>query len=231
MATTKLNTSIREAFIRSVMDDVPHVDYVALIKNLIEEALPSCVPAEIKAVLANPDLRVYLRRKEVYTRELCGYGTIPITALPSSWVTDDTYYPNLRVSALPDDAPFRLRSQVQEWGRLCKQQSETRDSLRTRLKQVAYGCTTLKQLKEALPEFNDPKYLPPEFAPTARAALPALANLSADFIRAGWPKDKPRAAVKADADAKTGAGVLTPDPAVVAAKARKAAAKKARGAA
>lgn len=61
---------------------------------------------------------------------------------------------------------------------------ERRMAARRSLKSVVNGCTTLKQLKTALPEFV--KYMPTEEKPTAN--LPALANLSADFIRLGWPK-------------------------------------------
>jgi hypothetical protein len=61
---------------------------------------------------------------------------------------------------------------------------EQRAAARRNLKAVVEGCSTLKQLKTALPEFE--KYLPTEEKPTAN--LPALANLAADFVKLGWPK-------------------------------------------
>jgi hypothetical protein len=63
---------------------------------------------------------------------------------------------------------------------------EKRDEARRKLKSVVNGCSTLKQLKTALPEFA--KYMPTEEKPTAN--LPALANLAADFVKLGWPKGK-----------------------------------------
>lgn len=63
-----------------------------------------------------------------------------------------------------------------------KAQAEARNDARRKLKGVVNGCTTLKQLQTALPEFV--KYMPTEEKPTAN--LPALANLSADFVKLGW---------------------------------------------
>lgn len=59
------------------------------------------------------------------------------------------------------------------------------ENLQTRLKGVAYACTTRKQLEEALPEFSS--YLPEEEAKAAKN-LPAVANVLSDFVKAGWPK-------------------------------------------
>ncbi len=53
------------------------------------------------------------------------------------------------------------------------------------LRGVVEGCNTVKQLKEALPEFA--KYAPHEEATSKN--LPALANVVAEFSKAGWPKD------------------------------------------
>lgn len=63
-----------------------------------------------------------------------------------------------------------------------KAQAEARNDARRKLEGVVNGCTTLKQLQTALPEFV--KYMPTEEKPTAN--LPALANLSADFVKLGW---------------------------------------------
>lgn len=62
---------------------------------------------------------------------------------------------------------------------------EKRAEAERKLRSVVNGCSTLKQLKTALPEFA--KYMPTEDKPTAN--LPALANLAADFSRLGWPKE------------------------------------------
>jgi hypothetical protein len=65
-----------------------------------------------------------------------------------------------------------------------KAEDETRYKAERSLAGVVEACSTLKQLKERLPEFT--KYYPTEEAPTAN--LPALANVVADLSKLGWPK-------------------------------------------
>lgn len=69
-------------------------------------------------------------------------------------------------------------------GQLHRQQ-QTRSALKDRLRSVAYACSTRKALLAALPEFE--KYLP-EDEPAALRTLPVVANVVADFVKAGWPK-------------------------------------------
>lgn len=57
-----------------------------------------------------------------------------------------------------------------------------RAAFKTKLNAMVEGVTTLKQLKEILPEFE--KYFPTEEKPTAN--LPAVANLVADAVKLGW---------------------------------------------
>ena len=58
--------------------------------------------------------------------------------------------------------------------------------LRKQLTAVIASCTTLKQAKEALPEFV--KYLPEEPGSAIDRTLPVVGNLVADLSKAGWPK-------------------------------------------
>ena len=53
-----------------------------------------------------------------------------------------------------------------------------------KLKGIIDGCSTLKQLKTLLPEFE--KYMPSETAPTKN--LPAVVNVVADLTKLGWPR-------------------------------------------
>lgn len=60
------------------------------------------------------------------------------------------------------------------------------NNLRKQLTAVIASCTTLKQAKEALPEFV--KYLPEEPGSAIDRTLPVVGNLVADLSKAGWPK-------------------------------------------
>lgn len=60
------------------------------------------------------------------------------------------------------------------------------NNLRKQLTAVIAACSTLKQAKEALPEFI--KYLPEEPGNPVDRTLPVVGNLVADLSKAGWPK-------------------------------------------
>ena len=60
------------------------------------------------------------------------------------------------------------------------------NDLRKQLTAVIAACSTLKQAKEALPEFI--KYLPEEPGNVVDRTLPVVGNLVADLSKAGWPK-------------------------------------------
>ena len=60
------------------------------------------------------------------------------------------------------------------------------NDLRKQLTAVIAACTTLKQAKEALPEFV--KYLPGEPDNAIDRTLPVVGNLVADLSKVGWPK-------------------------------------------
>ena len=73
------------------------------------------------------------------------------------------------------------------------EQKKKIDELESTIRGIVGGCSTLKQLREALPEFA--KYMPTEQEPLSKC-LPALANVVADFQAAGFkfPKNNEVAA-------------------------------------
>ena len=61
------------------------------------------------------------------------------------------------------------------------------EAVKASLRATIYSCSTLKQAKDRLPEFE--KYLPSEAGSLpASANLPVVANLVADLTKLGWPK-------------------------------------------
>lgn len=66
--------------------------------------------------------------------------------------------------------------------------TDTCNALKAKLTAAIAACFTLKQAKERLPEFV--KYLPTDRDSTGTSNLPAVANLVADLVQLGWPKDK-----------------------------------------
>lgn len=163
----KLTNNLREAFIRAAMDDVPHVDYSEQIQSVAQKAAAALLPLKVRALWADNTLRPYVAT--VYFR-----GAM----LPGTNADDN----KIRAAAEVVVAPLIKAREAQE---------AARKDLARKLRAVAYSVTTRAALVEALPEFE--KYLP---ADERTANLPAIANVVAEFVAAGWPKGKKPATKK-----------------------------------
>lgn len=157
----RLNETIKTAFIRAVMDDVPQKDYAEEVRILVQKAALKALPPAIKKLYEDDATRDYVNTKDIYT----ALGYVRVYA-KKDFTLSETIKTKL------DD--------IKENNRL---QSEKRSGLKKRLESVVAGCRTKKQLVDTLPEFE--KYLPPADEKTAN--LPAVANVVSDFVSAGWP--------------------------------------------
>lgn len=169
MASIRLNESMRAAFVRAVMDDVPTVDYDEKIGKLVRAAALRDTPPEMqKCMKAHPE---WFRSRTVF----CQYADNVSVHQTEQWVRAFEKAPEL--AALCAEA---------------KAASDARITLRQNLRAAILMCTTVKQAHEALPEFA--KYLP-ETPAAADRTVPVIANLVSDLTAAGWPKDqkKPKA--------------------------------------
>lgn len=166
----KLNKTIRDAFVRAVMNDVPSVDYDALAAKKVQDHAYQNLPPEIRKVYDKPALRGYLNATHTY---------LPRPLQDTHVVTADTSYWWLK------DAP-NLWVELEALAEQKAAQRAARDELKGKLQSVAYSVTTRKALEAALPEFA--QYLPAEAVVSKN--LPAVANVVADFVKAGWPKEK-----------------------------------------
>ena len=166
----KLTKFMREAFVRAAMQDVPSVDYNEKARELVQKAAKEMMPPAIqKLVKAGGAEVAYIRT---------GYLSMP-GCLSNVTVYCRDAYPQL--SELPTD----VQTQVREMAAAAKVQSEKRRELDAKLEAAAKSVTTRKALAELLPEFE--RYLPID-TPAACKTLPAIANVVAEFSKAGWPK-------------------------------------------
>lgn len=164
----KLTNYMRDAFIEAVMADVPAVDYQAqadaLVRDHVAKEFAKVFP---RIDITSPEVLEWIR--PAYIRTPGALNSVRAHA--------------------PDSMSLKGNEKV--WKKLealsgqLHRQQQTRTALRDRLKSVAYSCTTRKALLAALPEFE--KYLP-EDEPAALRTLPVVANVVADFVKAGWPK-------------------------------------------
>lgn len=160
----RLTNSIRDAFVNSVMNDTPSVDYADLMQKEANRIGRAMIPPEIAAVYDEyPD---WFEKQWVNIGKWYGYGPFPARGARFA------------------DADIQVMNRLKA---LEHEQGHARERLRDQLKQAAASVTTTKALAEALPEFA--KYLPADEAKARN--LPALANVVADFVKAGWPKGQP----------------------------------------
>ena len=160
----RLTNYMRDAFISAAMDDVPREDFEGQMQTLLIKAAISCLPPKVRALYDDPATRDFIR----HTRPTCGFNY--------------TYVPGL--GTLPVDTQ-------EKYGGLKEKQREQeagRRELTAQLRGVAYSARTRKALVALLPEFE--KYLPADDSAACKT-LPAVAvaNVMADFAKAGWPKD------------------------------------------
>lgn len=164
----RLTNAMRSAFVRSAMNDVPMIDYEERIAALMTDAAVELLPAPLKKIwIENPELRNYFCT--IYVSVSCGgsYCSVWVPAIPAH--------------------EAEIESAAVDLSNLADKQNEQRTALRTKLEACAASVSTRKALAALLPEFE--KYLPQDDTAACRT-LPAVANVVADFVKAGWPKER-----------------------------------------
>jgi hypothetical protein len=165
----KLTNTIRDAFVRAAMDDVPSIDYSEKIRAEAVKAAVEMLPLRAKAAWNDKDSRPFVHS---FYRSIGNTGV---------------NLPGTGESKAVDKVREACAALVEAEGK----QNEQRAALKSRLRAVAYSVSTRKALADALPEFE--KYLPADEAAALRT-VPVIANVVAEFVQAGWPKGKKKAA-------------------------------------
>lgn len=169
----KLTNSIRNAFVRAAIDDVPTINYDEIAKDYVIKFAYNRLPDEIKRIVDNPCLSSWINTIRVNT---------PFNISCYTVYSLDYDYDMIKQDA---DAWHGLV----EISNNKKDQNEKINKLKSMLSNVAYSVTTRKALAERLPEFE--KYLPSEHQKPS--SLPCVAGIVDEFTKAGWPKPKKEA--------------------------------------
>lgn len=172
----KLTNTLRDAYIASALSDVPSVNHDEEIRKLVVADFVDRLPPKVRKVWEDSSTRHYIKT------DYGSWGGVSVTVPHPETISYN------RCPSLSPETKARVDALKAERDACSKVRSE----LTQKLKSAAYGCTTRKQLAELLPEFE--KYLPADEAKAIRQNLPAVANLVADFAKAGWPKSKSAAA-------------------------------------
>ena len=170
----KLTKYMREAFVRSAMDDVPSIDYEQQLREKVQQASVAALPESVRALWLDEKTKPYI--KTMYRTFASQSFDVPGLE-GSRW----NGLPPLPVLLPPDRLEIDAIVEKQ------RAQAEQRRHLNDTLTAAATSATTRKALATMLPEFE--KYLPAD-EPAACRTLPAITNIMADFSKAGWPKGK-----------------------------------------
>lgn len=168
----RLTNTIRDAFIRAAMDDVPlGRSHKEEIRKLAQDDVFAKLPKDIQKIWKeNKESRAFLKVRH------------------DSFCEVSFVYPAISEY---NSGSIAISPEVKEKIKALKTEMDADDKVRKDLKDklhgIAYSCTTRKQIAEALPEFE--KYLPEDEGKALRS-LPVIANIVADFTKAGWPAKK-----------------------------------------
>lgn len=164
---TTLTKDNKERMIRSIMGDIPQIDYQTAGADFIKAAVVEKLPPKVKAVWQDKEYKKYIKVARVSTD--CGRirATVP-------WFSDYAY--SREIKEFVGDETW---NEFLEFGRLNTQQIEARCALQNQMEANFSTVRTFKQFRERFPELE--KYLPHE--PGSSANLPVTSDL-ADRLRA-----------------------------------------------
>lgn len=159
----RLTNTIRDAFIKAVMQNVPSIDHQAEVDRLVRADVTAQLPAKVRAVAEDKDIRHHLN--QCFIRMPGAFSSIVVLAANTTCITPAT------------------RSALNALWEKERAQREQRKKLEDRLRQCAYAVSTRKALVEMLPEFE--RFLP-EDTPAANRSLPVVTGVVQEFIAAGF---------------------------------------------
>lgn len=170
----RLTNTIRDAFVRAAMQDVPKQDFDAPAQKAFEDGMKKIMPKEIADIIKKGGPACdWIHFDYISTPpELSNYRSAAPRGCGYGWMKTNAQ---------------QLWNELEGFSQKKLIQSKQREELERKLKNVAYSCTTRKQLVDALPEFE--KYLPEDEAIAIRT-LPVVTNVVAEFVKAGWPTKK-----------------------------------------
>ena len=184
----KLTKAHREEFVRAVLADVPTKDYTTQAEDLARKL---CQAKYKELGLSGVDIN-RLKYAGIYIHVWQDDATDTMMASRPSDAMRVYYtcsmFASISCRGLTDTEIAEI-SDCPEMMAIRQGYVDERNmlnNLRKQLTAVIASCTTLKQAKEALPEFV--KYLPEEPGSTIDRTLPVVGNLVADLSKAGWPK-------------------------------------------
>lgn len=187
----KLSKKHREDFVEAVMSDVPSANYPTQAEDRARLLYKQI--AEKVGVSNIPCVRLEMRSCSIYLSKNGQTHKFARNGREEGWAwKDNDGYCFFRIglhglTQKEVEDSIEKDPEIQKLVDLFIEEKNKHADLRQKVTAVIAACSTLKQAKEALPEFE--KYLPAEPGNVDRS-LPVVGNLVADLAKAGWPAKK-----------------------------------------
>ena len=162
----RLTTYHRAAILKAALNDVPQVDYEQLARDAAMKVAVAMLPSDVRAIWKKYGTSTIFT--DNIWLERCGIVHMKLPYLSGE-------HKKLEKTA---------REAVEEIHQLHLAQVKQMEELKVGLYGALVAITTIKALKAQLPELA--KYAPTE--PERSSNLPAIANVMANLMKAGWPK-------------------------------------------
>ena len=189
-----LNKTHKAEIVRDIMADIPVVDYSAQAQALLQAKAIDKMPAEVRVVYDNPELRRWLSTRFATHASYigCSYIVWQRESLERSGGTLYAYRVSHNSGTEDQELVTEVRGPLADLSRAAEEQWKARRSMEDKLKTVLAGIRTLKQAKTLLePELH--KYLPeepPKDMKPAQASTALVPYVVAGLREMGWPKDQ-----------------------------------------
>lgn len=191
-----LNKTHKELIVRKIMADIPVIDYSAQAQAILQAKAIEKMPAEVRAVYDNPDMRHWLAKRYAshHTHLSGSYIFWQCRTGAGDWL----YVSRCGRNGDPEDRELvaEVHDQIYELAKAAEEQWKARRSMEDKLRMMFYDIRTLKQAKTLL-EKELHKYLPeepPKEPKPAQASTALVPYVVAGLREMGWPKDKEEAA-------------------------------------
>jgi hypothetical protein len=167
----RFTNDARKKLVKSVMADVPMIDYQEKFRVLLQTWAISNLPDEMRGS--------YAKYPEWFSHTYTEAGT-DFTQVCIVGPDSDNWKATL--AAIKGDA--RLWAQIAELERLNREQEDRIDALKDKVRALVWSCFTVEQLHARAPELT--KYVETD-EPLDRT-VPEVTSVLESLAEAGWPK-------------------------------------------
>jgi hypothetical protein len=189
-----LNKTHKAEIVKKIMADIPMIDHTAQAHALLQAKAVEKMPAEVRAIYGNPDMRHWLATRYASHHTHLGNSYIVWKREGVEGIGGTLYLYRASHNTSTEDKALvtEVQGPLDDLSRAAEQQWKARRSMKEKLETILRGIRTLKQAKTLLePELH--KYLPeepPKDMKPAQASTALVPYVVAGLREMGWPKDQ-----------------------------------------